>query len=109
MAGHTEFQSDADLTERSEVMIGNWVSGKEFPLIFNKGSLIRPRRDDVKLGRFLIEKLKEGGAAVNETDATRNVRGKPAERVTRGQRGQTAAGEVCLSCQAKRFNTGAEI
>src|SRR5262249_49236510 len=50
-----------------------------------------------------------GGAAVNETDATRNVRGKPAERVTRGQRGQTAAGEVCLGSEAKSFNTGAEI
>ena len=39
MAGDAKFQAHADLTERSEVIIGNRISGQEFVLMGNEAAV----------------------------------------------------------------------
>src|SRR6266853_2301746 len=81
VAGDAKLQARADLTERSDVIVGNRIIGQVFALAGNEGAV-----GDVDLGGggrraeriFLIKKLIEGRATVNEADAAGDIRSKAA-------------------------------
>ena len=84
VAGHPKFQSRADLTERSDVMVVNRISGQVFALTGNEGAAGDVLRGGAGRGAervFLIKKLIEGRAAVNEADAAGDIGSKAAERI----------------------------
>jgi len=75
VAGDAKLQARADLTERSEVIVGNRIIGQVFALAAN---------ETVLEGVLLIKKLIEGRATVNEADAAGDVGSKAAERIAPG-------------------------
>src|SRR5205807_5815643 len=89
VAGDAKFQARADLTERSEVIVGNRISGQEFALLGNEAAVEEAFVDIGGVGRdaelmFLIKKLIEGRATINEAYAAGDIRSKAAERETSG-------------------------
>src|SRR5437016_14417497 len=78
VAGHAKFQSRADLTKRSDVIIGNRINGQEFALVANvEASVERLALKGVLV--FLIEKLIEGRATINKADTSGHIRRKTPE------------------------------
>src|SRR5207248_4926467 len=68
VAGHAKFQSHADLTKRSDVIIGNRINGVEFALVGNVEACVeRLALKGVLQGVrvFLIEKLMECRVTIN--------------------------------------------
>src|SRR5207253_8472988 len=101
MAGYAKFQSRADLTERSDVIVVNRISGQEFLLMGNETVGVE--------GVLLMKKLIESRATINEADAAGDIRSKAAERVASGQCDQTASCKIRFRSEAEGFDTGAKV
>src|SRR2546430_5474480 len=104
VAGHAELQSRADLTKRSDVIIGNRINGQEFALVGNVEACVgKERWAGILQGIlvFLIEKLIEGRATINKADASGHIRRKTPEREASSQCDQAATRKICFCRQTK--------
>ena len=89
MAGHTEFQSEAQLTEGTDVIIGNRICRQKLLLVDNVTlSHVSPVRTAYRSNNILfVEELVKRGPSINETDTAKTIRSKATERISRGQSG----------------------
>src|SRR5437588_8287442 len=112
VAGHAKLQSHADLTKRSDVIIGNRINGQEFLLIGNVEACVgKERWAGILQGVhvFLIEKLIEGRATINKADTSGQIRRETPEWEAPRQCDQPATRKIGFCRQTKSFDADAKV
>jgi len=110
VAGHTVFQSEAQLTESPEMSVFNQVCRQELMLVAHETLSLVARGTHYSLNESLfIVILVERAATVNETNAAKAVGGKAPKRIASCQCKKATTGKLRFGSQANSFNAGAEV